>query len=105
MTIDQRGQIGINNRSSSNCLPNLCTQDDTRRAHYFSCSILYADIVGFTELSSTCTAEQLIVTLNQLFAIFDKLAKVCIPSKAVYGGGAEEILSGKACPLPSRHTN
>ncbi|XP_028404912.1 adenylate cyclase type 3-like isoform X2 [Dendronephthya gigantea] len=38
------------------------------------CSILYADIVGFTELSSTCSAEELIVTLNQLFAIFDKLA-------------------------------
>ena len=46
----------------------------------FSCSILYADIVGFTELSSKCSAEDLIVTLNQLFAIFDKLASVSIPS-------------------------
>jgi hypothetical protein len=42
----------------------------------FFCSILYADIVGFTELSSKCSAEDLIVTLNQLFAIFDKLASV-----------------------------
>ncbi|XP_048590688.1 adenylate cyclase type 3 [Nematostella vectensis] len=39
-----------------------------------TCSILFADIVGFTELSSKCTAEQLIVTLNELFANFDKLA-------------------------------
>lgn len=38
-----------------------------------ACSILFADIVGFTELSSKCTAEELIITLNELFANFDKL--------------------------------
>lgn len=37
------------------------------------CSILFADIVGFTELSSKCTAEELIITLNELFANFDKI--------------------------------
>jgi len=41
-----------------------------------ACSILFADIVGFTELSSKCTAEELIITLNELFANFDKLGTV-----------------------------
>eukprot|EP00794_Sanderia_malayensis_P011950 gene11950-13186_t len=40
-----------------------------------SCSILFADIVGFTSYSSTVPAEELIVMLNELFANFDKLAK------------------------------
>ena len=32
--------------------------------------------MGFTELSSKCTAEELIITLNELFANFDKLGTV-----------------------------
>uniref|UniRef100_A0A8C4QS62 adenylate cyclase n=1 Tax=Eptatretus burgeri TaxID=7764 RepID=A0A8C4QS62_EPTBU len=37
-------------------------------------SILFADIVGFTQLSSTCSAQELVKLLNELFAGFDKLA-------------------------------
>ncbi|XP_022823732.1 adenylate cyclase type 8-like [Spodoptera litura] len=37
-------------------------------------SILFADIKGFTELSSKCSAEELVDTLYALFAGFDKLA-------------------------------
>ncbi|XP_048005531.1 adenylyl cyclase 78C-like [Leguminivora glycinivorella] len=37
-------------------------------------SILYADIKGFTELSSKCSAEELVKLLNALFARFDRLA-------------------------------
>ncbi|NXU59649.1 ADCY3 cyclase, partial [Turnix velox] len=37
-------------------------------------SILFADIVGFTQLSSYCTAQELVKLLNELFARFDKLA-------------------------------
>ena len=44
-------------------------------------SILFADIVGFTELSSKCTAEELIITLNELFANFDKLGTVRFSTK------------------------
>ncbi|XP_060769529.1 adenylate cyclase type 3-like isoform X1 [Neoarius graeffei] len=37
-------------------------------------SILFADIVGFTQLSSACSAQELVKLLNELFASFDKLA-------------------------------
>ncbi|KAG1693336.1 Adenylate cyclase type 3 [Nymphon striatum] len=38
-------------------------------------SILFADIVGFTAISSTCSAVELVKILNELFARFDKLAE------------------------------
>ncbi|XP_074600100.1 adenylate cyclase type 3-like [Brevipalpus obovatus] len=38
-------------------------------------SILFADIVGFTAISSTCSAAELVKTLNELFARFDKLSE------------------------------
>lgn len=38
-------------------------------------SILFADIVGFTAISSHCPAAELVKTLNELFARFDKLAE------------------------------
>ncbi|XP_071108641.1 adenylate cyclase type 5-like [Haliotis cracherodii] len=37
-------------------------------------SILFADICGFTSLSSQCTAQELVQLLNELFARFDRLA-------------------------------
>lgn len=43
----------------------------------FSISILYADIVGFTAISSTYCAQDLVKILNELFARFDRLADVC----------------------------
>nr|XP_014347548.1 PREDICTED: adenylate cyclase type 3-like [Latimeria chalumnae] len=39
-------------------------------------NILFADIVGFTQLSSSCSAQELVKLLNELFARFDKLAAV-----------------------------
>lgn len=41
--------------------------------HY---SILYADIVGFTAISSTYSASDLVKILNELFARFDRLSEV-----------------------------
>ncbi|ESO98551.1 hypothetical protein LOTGIDRAFT_142752, partial [Lottia gigantea] len=37
-------------------------------------SILFADIVGFTAISSSCTAPELVKILNELFANFDRLS-------------------------------
>ena len=42
-------------------------------------SILFADIVGFTVLSSQCSAQELVRLLNELFGRFDQLASVSIP--------------------------
>ena len=38
-------------------------------------SILFADIVGFTKMSSTKTAEELVFLLNDLYGRFDKLCE------------------------------
>ena len=48
------------------CLYLLCVFD----------SILFADIVGFTRLSSGCTAKDLVKILNELFGKFDQQAAV-----------------------------
>lgn len=50
----------------------------TRNCLTFSLSILYADIVGFTAISSTYSAQELVKMLNELFARFDKLAEVYV---------------------------
>lgn len=42
-------------------------------------SILYADIVGFTQLASDCSPKELVVVLNELFGKFDQIAKVSRP--------------------------
>ena len=48
-------------------------------------SILFADIVGFTRLSSGCTAQELVKMLNKLFGRFDQLAKVSRDKPQRYG--------------------
>ncbi|CAL1547595.1 unnamed protein product [Lymnaea stagnalis] len=44
-------------------------------SRYENVSILFADIVGFTAISSSVTASELVKILNELFASFDVLAK------------------------------
>lgn len=46
----------------------------------FICSILYADIVGFTRLASDCSPGELVHMLNELFGKFDQIAKVNMSS-------------------------
>lgn len=43
---------------------------------YDNVSILFADIVNFTKISSACSAQLLVETLNELFGRFDKAADV-----------------------------
>lgn len=42
----------------------------------FLSSILFADVKGFTNLSTTLSAQELVRMLNELFARFDRLAHV-----------------------------
>lgn len=43
-------------------------------------SIVFADIKGFTNLSTKVSAQTLVMTLNELFAQFDCLAEVSLSS-------------------------
>lgn len=59
-------------------------------------SILFADIVGFTKMSSTKSAEELVDILNNLFQRFDSLCKVHNCEKISTLGDCYYCVSG--CP-------
>jgi adenylate cyclase 9 len=59
-------------------------------------SILFADIVGFTQMSSTKTAEQLVEILNDLFERFDRLCGIYGCEKISTLGDCYYCVSG--CP-------
>lgn len=61
-------------------------------------SILFADIVGFTKMSSTKTAEQLVEILNDLFERFDDLCLSSGCEKISTLGDCYYCVSG--CPEP-----
>lgn len=61
-------------------------------------SILFADIVGFTKMSSTKTAEQLVEILNDLFERFDELCTNSGCEKISTLGDCYYCVSG--CPEP-----
>ncbi|XP_048826139.1 adenylate cyclase type 4-like isoform X2 [Brienomyrus brachyistius] len=68
-------------------------------------SILYADIVGFTKLASTCTPEELVGVLNKLFGKFDDIAKKneCLRIKIL--GDCYYCVSGLPDPIPNHACN
>lgn len=68
-------------------------------------SILYADIVGFTKLASTCTPEELVAVLNKLFGRFDDIAKKngCLRIKIL--GDCYYCVSGLPDPIPDHAIN
>ncbi|KAG7495822.1 adenylate cyclase type 4-like [Solea senegalensis] len=68
-------------------------------------SILYADIVGFTKLASSCTPEELVAVLNKLFGRFDDIAKRngCLRIKIL--GDCYYCVSGLPDPIPTHARN
>lgn len=69
-------------------------------------SILYADIVGFTAISSTYSAQELVKILNELFARFDRLAEVsfwlCISIEFVQCEGRIVLGRGESTKIDLR---
>ncbi|CAL1281493.1 unnamed protein product, partial [Larinioides sclopetarius] len=67
---------------------------------YDHVSILFADIQGFTALASSCSAQELVQVLNDLFARFDRLAheQHCLRIKLL--GDCYYCVSGLPEPRP-----
>lgn len=40
------------------------------------CSILFADLVNFTDLTTKCSAKDLVAMLNEIYGRFDGIARV-----------------------------
>ncbi|HEY9853653.1 MAG TPA: adenylate/guanylate cyclase domain-containing protein [Leptolyngbyaceae cyanobacterium] len=57
-------------------------------------SVLFADIVGFTELSSRVSAAELVQLLNQIFTMFDQLAEQHGVEKIKTIGDAYMVVAG-----------
>jgi len=62
-------------------------------------SVLFADIVGFTSLSSRIPPEQLVTMLNELFSTFDKLAEKHGLEKIKTIGDAYMVVAGIPQPV------
>ncbi|KAG7273326.1 hypothetical protein CRUP_014436 [Coryphaenoides rupestris] len=67
---------------------------------YENVSILFADVKGFTNLSTTLSAQELVRMLNELFARFDRLAHEhhCLRIKIL--GDCYYCVSGLPEPRP-----
>jgi class 3 adenylate cyclase len=64
-----------------------------------SVTVLFADIVGFTALSSRIPPEQLVTMLNELFSTFDKLAEKHGLEKIKTIGDAYMVVAGIPQPV------
>jgi class 3 adenylate cyclase len=61
-------------------------------------SVLFSDLVGFTEISATMGPSELVQDLNCLFSRFDLLAKKCGVEKVKTIGDAYMVVSGLPDP-------
>lgn len=65
-----------------------------------NCSILFADIVGFTKLCNARSAKEVVDLLNQLFSDFDDLVEKYGLEKIKTIGDAYHVAAGIPEPLP-----
>lgn len=56
---------------------------------YFCYSILFADLVNFTQLTTKCSAKDLVEMLNEIYGKFDSLARVRIKLSMIIISGTE----------------
>jgi adenylate cyclase len=65
-----------------------------------SASVIFADLVGFTELSSRMTADAVVTLLDELFGVFDRLAEARGIEKIKTIGDAYMAVAGVIEPAP-----
>jgi PAS domain S-box-containing protein len=69
--------------------------------HFDDVTVLFADIVGFTQIASSVSATTLVSLLNQIFSVFDRLSLKYGLEKIKTIGDAYMIVGG----LPKRSSN
>ena len=79
----------------------LKLEEETIADYFEDVSVLFADIVGFTKLSSVTSAVELVELLNEIFSTFDTLTEQHGLEKIKTIGDAYMAVSG----LPNPHSN
>ncbi|HEX6303813.1 MAG TPA: adenylate/guanylate cyclase domain-containing protein [Anaerolineales bacterium] len=80
--------------------PILKTKGGTIADHFDSVSILFADVVGFTPLSSELTPEEMVELLNEIFSYFDSLVEKYDLEKIRTIGDNYMVAAGLPRPRP-----
>ena len=100
-------QIEVEREKSDNLLLNILPEPISERlkkgeeiiADYFEdATVLFADIVGFTEMASDLSAKEVVGMLNELFSAFDQLAERYELEKIKTIGDAYMAVSGLPTP-------
>ncbi len=76
----------------------LMYEQKTIADQFAAATVLFADVVGFTQLSSRISATELVVLLNKLFSVFDELAEKHGVEKIKTIGDAYMVVAG--LPMP-----
>jgi guanylate cyclase len=77
----------------------LKDSDETVAEQYESVSVLFADVVGFTPLAESLSANELVEMLNTVFTRFDELVTGCKAEKIGTIGDSYMVVAG----APDRH--
>lgn len=78
----------------------LKTHPGTIADSFAEVSVLFADIVGFTQLGSRISPTQLVELLNEIFSAFDRLTKKHHLEKIKTIGDAYMVVAGLPIPRP-----
>jgi len=105
----QHQELEIERQKSENLLLNILPRPIAQRLkedqsviadHYNSATVLFTDIVGFTELSENLTPSELVQFLNQIFSTFDSLVEKYRLEKIKTVGDAYMVAGGFPEPRP-----
>ncbi|MFT4564573.1 MAG: class 3 adenylate cyclase [Gammaproteobacteria bacterium] len=104
----EASMVNANNRLEAlleNMLPRPVSERLRREGRKFAdgvadCTVLFADIVGFTQLASNMPAEKLVRLLDEIFSRFDELAHAAGVEKIKTIGDAYMVAAGLPDPRP-----